>query len=83
LIWPWVRPDKEYRAEAAFIGLERLVGAEAKARARLDADRALSARVAKTLASLAEDGARGSPALAARADQSASMCSIFDDCDSR
>jgi DNA-binding transcriptional MerR regulator len=50
---------------AAFLGLERLEDGGAAARARLDADPALRARVDQTLAWLVEDGAAVSDALIA------------------
>lgn len=50
---------------AAFLGLDRLAGDGAAARAQLDADPALKARVERTLAWLVEDGATVSNALLA------------------
>jgi DNA-binding transcriptional MerR regulator len=50
---------------AAFLGLDRLADGGAAARARLDADLALKARVDQALAWLAEDGALVSEALIA------------------
>jgi DNA-binding transcriptional MerR regulator len=50
---------------AAFLGLERLADGGAAARARLDADPALLARVEPTLARLVKDGATVSDALIA------------------
>jgi DNA-binding transcriptional MerR regulator len=49
--------------DAAFVGLERAADGGAAARARLDADPALNARVNWSLAALIADGAAGSPAL--------------------
>jgi DNA-binding transcriptional MerR regulator len=51
--------------DAAFLGLERLAETGAAARARLDSDPALEARVDRTLAWLVEDGATRSDALVA------------------
>jgi len=51
--------------DAAFLGLDRLDDNGAAARARLDADPALKARVDQTLAWLVEDGAEVSDALVA------------------
>jgi DNA-binding transcriptional MerR regulator len=50
---------------AAFLGLERLAGGGAAARARLEADPALKSRVDQALAWLVEDGATESDALIA------------------
>ena len=50
---------------AAFVGLDRLADDGAAARARLDADAGLKARVVQVLAWLAEDGALESEALVA------------------
>jgi DNA-binding transcriptional MerR regulator len=50
--------------DAAFLGLDRLAGGGAAARARLDADPALRLRVDRTLAWLMEEGATASDALA-------------------
>ncbi|MFB9268613.1 MerR family transcriptional regulator [Bradyrhizobium erythrophlei] len=51
--------------DAAFVGLERLADGAAAARARIDADPALKARIDERLAALVVDGAVASPALIA------------------
>ncbi|KJC45091.1 MerR family transcriptional regulator [Bradyrhizobium sp. LTSP885] len=51
--------------DAAFVGLERAANGGAAARARLDAEPALKARVDESLAALMADGAAESPALIA------------------
>jgi DNA-binding transcriptional MerR regulator len=51
--------------DATYVGLERTADGGAAARARLDADPALKARVDESLAALTADGAAASPALIA------------------
>ena len=57
----------ENLADAAFIGLDRLADGGAETEALVGSDPALKARVDRTLAWLAEDGAETSPALVALA----------------